>query len=100
MAFSADSTTTRTARRKTSLPSMNKVPPCSHLRRCLSEPSEFRFQLRRLPGPSTGSIDDGAGAVGDDHGDLAVVHVRDARESLGSRPARRGPSPRRSARPR
>ena len=55
MARSADSTTTRTARRKTSLPSMNSVPPCSHLRRCRSEPSEFMFQLMRLPGPSTGS---------------------------------------------
>ena len=55
MARSADSTTTRTARRKTSLPSMKSVPPCSHLRRCLSDPSEFMFQLIRLPGPSTGS---------------------------------------------
>ena len=55
MARSADSTTTRTARRKTSLPSMNRVPPCSHLSKCLSEPSEFMFQLSKAPGPSTGS---------------------------------------------
>ena len=52
MACSADSTTTRTARRKTSLPSMKSVAPCSHLSRCRNEPSEFRFQLSRLPAPS------------------------------------------------
>ena len=84
MARSADSTTTRTALRKTSLPSMNSVPPCSHLRRCLSEPSAFMFQLEQPPGPVDRLDHDGAGPVADDDGDLAVVHVRDPRERLGS----------------
>ena len=38
-AFSAESTTTRTARRKISLPSMVKNPPCSQASRSAAEPS-------------------------------------------------------------
>ena len=60
MARSADSTMIRTARRKTSGPSISMVPPASAWRMWRREPSEPRSQPSSRPGPLAPLEHDGA----------------------------------------
>ena len=83
--FSAESTMMRTARRKTSLPSIWMYPPRSAVRAAIgSEPSASRSQPSSWPGPSTASSTTAPDAVGEQDGGAAVVPVGDARQRVGA----------------
>ena len=84
MARSADSTTTRTARRKTSLPSMNERAAVLALEQVPERAVGVQVPAEQAAGAVDRLDHHGAGAVADDDGDLAVVHVGDARERLGA----------------
>ena len=70
---------------------MNKRAAVLALEQVLERPVGVQVPAEQAAGAVDRLDDDGAGTVADDDGDLAVVHVGDARQGLGADRAGRAP---------